>query len=411
MTQLTPSAHSRFSPSGSSRWLFCTASVPFCESLNLPHRESEYANEGTACHELAAHCLQNGILDASEFEGVVFYKGIPTDREMINATNDYVSYILGYMHEGATLEVEKRITMEPLHPGMGGTSDAVIWSKTEFHTFDLKYGRGVPVEVEENTQLGLYQSGRLQELVKAGKIDLSTITTMAFHIIQPRAPHPDGPCRRWDSPLEWLRNLWSDAKAAIKEANSPSPKFHPGAKQCKWCEGAPACKALAAHNMTIAMSDFENLASPQIGLIQANRLTPSQISDILKHSDTIENWIKAVITYAQFQLEHKQEIPNYKLVRGRANRGWANGSETQVVKFVEDKGFKKEDCYSEPKFKSPSQIESLVGKKTVAEIASLIVKPQGRITIAHISDKRESVTVDDTAKADFASFSNESNEE
>ncbi|MFN8993077.1 MAG: DUF2800 domain-containing protein, partial [Pseudomonadota bacterium] len=46
-----PSAHARFSPSAAHRWLRCTGSLALCETV--PPRTSEYADEGTAAHEVA----------------------------------------------------------------------------------------------------------------------------------------------------------------------------------------------------------------------------------------------------------------------------------------------------------------------------------------------------------------------
>ena len=53
------SEHAKLSPSSSDRWLACPASI-----VRAPETEdegSEYAQEGTAAHALAEHCLKNGI--------------------------------------------------------------------------------------------------------------------------------------------------------------------------------------------------------------------------------------------------------------------------------------------------------------------------------------------------------------
>jgi hypothetical protein len=407
---MTPTKHARFSPSGSSRWIPCPGSVPFCESLNIPRRESFYADEGTACHELAAHCLEHRILDASEFEGRVFYKDIETNREMINATDEYVAYVLALMECDSVLEVETRITMEALDEGMGGTGDAVIWGRNHLHVCDLKYGRGVAVEVEDNSQLMLYGAGRLLELLNAGKLVLDEVETVCMHIIQPRSPHQNGPCRRWECSIDTLRKLWKDAKEAIIIAKSDNPTFKAGEKQCKWCDGAAVCRTLANHAMEVAQSDFADLMSPALKLIQANTLTPEQMSAVLDNIPAIDAWTKAVQTFAHFQIERGESVPNYKLVRGRANRGWAIGCADEVTKVVEELGFVKDELYTEPKFKSPAQIETLIGKKKAAALSPFIVKPLGKISLAHISDKREAVSKSDAAAADFAGYEESSDE-
>lgn len=403
-SQLTPSTHSRFSPSGSKRWISCPGSIAFVESLNLPHRDSEYAAEGTACHELAAHCLQKHILDASAFVDEIFYRDIKTTWEMCSATNEYVAYILSFIHPGAILEVEQRVEMDDLQHGTGGTSDAFIWSTEEFHCFDLKYGQGVPVEVTENYQLMLYAAGRIRELHLSGKINASKLKRICLHIIQPRAPHSDGPCRSWDVSVDRLRTHWIDAKEAIKLACSKNPPLNPGAEQCKWCDGAPVCRSLAEFNMKTAMLDFADLAEPEIDLIQANKLSNDELAYVLTHSDTLENWIKSVVSFAQYQLERQIKIPGYKLVRGRSNRSWANNSDEQILQWLEDRGVDTSEAYTKPKLRSPSQIEQIVGKKAFKELDDYVIKPLGKVTIATTSDKRDEVFINNTPQNDFAPF-------
>ena len=52
----TSRAHATLSPSSASRWMACPASVRLSEGI--PNTSSIFAAEGTACHELAALCLQ-----------------------------------------------------------------------------------------------------------------------------------------------------------------------------------------------------------------------------------------------------------------------------------------------------------------------------------------------------------------
>ncbi len=407
MTQNTPLYHSRFSPSGSGRWMKCPASVPFVESLNLPHRDSEYALEGTACHELVAECLIDGHMDAHMFLDREFIKGFPVNHEMANAANVYLDYVRSHIDLTSVMEVEKRIEMNDLHPRTGGTSDVAIYSPKELHVFDLKYGRGVPVEVEENYQLMLYCAGRLRELAQLGVIIPEQLERIVLHIVQPRCPHPDGPCRSWTVSLERLRQHWREAKAAIKNSISDNPTFNPGESQCKWCDGAPVCKALASKNIENAKLEFEAFKEKRLDVIAANLMSKEDVANVMRHSDTLLNWVNSVVAYAQNELERGRPFPGYKLVRGRSIRGWATGSEEKIKAFVKSLGFDEKDAYSTPKIKSPNQIEQLVGKKNADGIADCIVKPLGKITIAPESDKREAVNPMVDAASEFSAFASE----
>jgi len=47
-------------------------------------------------------------------------------------------------------------------------------------------------------------------------------------------------------------------------------------------------------------------------------------------------------------------------------------------------------------------MEKLLGKKRFKELlADLVEKPKGKLTLAPVSDKREAITLNNTAQADF----------
>jgi hypothetical protein len=98
------------------------------------------------------------------------------------------------------------------------------------------------------------------------------------------------------------------------------------------------------------------------------------------------NWAGAVKEHAQSVLAAGGIVPGYKLVAGRALRRWADekaagdklddilGDEAYVVKLI-----------------SPSQAEKKLGRKKAGEIADLIVKPQGKPTLAPEADPRPAI--------------------
>lgn len=62
--------HAKFSPSKMQRIIACPGSVAL-ESA-IPDSRSEYADEGTVAHHIAALCLKSKNLDASVFVGREF---------------------------------------------------------------------------------------------------------------------------------------------------------------------------------------------------------------------------------------------------------------------------------------------------------------------------------------------------
>jgi hypothetical protein len=62
-----PGKHAIFSPSGFKALMLCPAK-PAMER-GLPDASSDYADEGTAAHFLAAYCLERGTLPASDVIG------------------------------------------------------------------------------------------------------------------------------------------------------------------------------------------------------------------------------------------------------------------------------------------------------------------------------------------------------
>src|SRR3546814_1886118 len=76
------------------------------------------------------------------------------DEEMVEAVQVFLDTIRRDYKPGDVLVVEQRFDLSSWYPGLFGTCDAVLYrpSTGELRVYDLKYGRGVPVEVERNSQ-------------------------------------------------------------------------------------------------------------------------------------------------------------------------------------------------------------------------------------------------------------------
>src|SRR5699024_3642665 len=90
----------------------------------------------------------------SEFQNAIIFS-----REMCAYVQQYVDFVRLFDGE---LGVEQRVDFTDWVPEGFGTSDAIIVEDERLVTIDLKYGQGVRVHAEGNTQalcyaLGVYQ--------------------------------------------------------------------------------------------------------------------------------------------------------------------------------------------------------------------------------------------------------------
>ena len=90
-------------------------------------------------------------------------------------------------------------------------------------------------------------------------------------------------------------------------------------------------------------------------------LSPQRVSEILDIADSIKEWFSAVAAYAAEYLDIGGTIPNYGLVKKRANRRWKD--EAAALAAFSDLG---EKAFS-VKILSPAQMEKIAGKDRVAE--------------------------------------------
>lgn len=392
-----------FSPSGADRWMTCHASVKMIRDLNLPRTSNKYADHGSCAHKLGEILLLDRALSADEFIGKKLYANIKVDQEMVNGINEYIEHVSSYETLTSETYIENRVSLEHLTPGTFGTTDAVIVDTNVIHVIDLKFGRGL-VEVENNLQLQLYAIGTVIDLIKKGK-DISLISEVVLHIVQPRGIHPNGPIRTWSTTIEYLKSTSRRAKDAIINACSDDPDFNPNRKACAWCEASGVCRPLAEYNLALATNDFQEFATmEQEDFKDANKLSKEEISELIGHTDMITAWINSITSSALDSLRRGESVPNYKLVRGRSIRKWDSLDELDIIEKLASLDFRHSDLYTE-KFKSPTQIEKLVTKDQYEEIVKpMVVKPKGKITIAHTSDKRKAVNPDLEASKEFKEY-------
>lgn len=361
-------AHARLSASGADRWARCPGSVKAEESHI--DKGSDFAAEGTTAHALADYCLSNGVVAAS-CVGMTF-EGRQVDAEMCEYVQQYVDYVCSFSGEHF---YEQRVDFSPWVPDGFGTSDCIVIDAKNklLRVIDLKYGKGVRVDAENNYQAQLYALGAINDMGFLLEVERVNIA-----IVQPRLDH----ISEWEIPVSDLMSFAEHIKARAQLACKDDAERVPGEKQCRWCKAKATCQALYDLTQKTLMQSFDVI---QIDTLpKAERLTDQQLKLALDSRKLIESWLSAVEQYATEQILDGKQLAGYKLVEGRSVRQWVDEQQAQLAlaeRFDESEIYKKS-------FISVAQAEKLLGKKQAALLDALVTKPQGKPTLAPESDKR-----------------------
>ena len=367
---MPPILHAKLGASNAHRWLYCAGSV--AAENGLEDKGSVFAEEGTRAHDLAEQALRNGdqVLDNHD------------DQEMAEFVRVYTDYVRNL---GPDLFIEQKLDYSEYVPGGFGTADAVSLYTDHgmlvLHIVDLKYGKGVRVDAENNPQGMLYSLGAYLDALLVESPDIIRIS-----IVQPRLDH----ISEWDiTPVDLLK--WAEWVKERAEATlvSDAPRT-PGRKTCQWCKAKATCPALMAFTQEILMADFEDLDA---NITSVDRLTDEQMSTALAAKGLIEGWLHAIEQHITDQLEGGHGFPGYKLVEGRSVRQWAD--QEKAEKYL-SRLIGKRNAYTQ-KFLTPTQAEKVLGKDKT-KLAKHIVKPAGKATLAPESDKRPAIN---TTAEDF----------
>lgn len=366
-----PGTHAILSASSSSRWLACPPSARI--NAELPETTSIYAEEGTKAHALAEKTLKGYLAGGSA--------DVQSDNEeMKEAVQRYVDVCIEKINAAkkaspdAVVHVEFRLDFSTYVPDGFGTGDMVIVSDKSLEICDLKYGKGVPVSAEGNTQMRLYALGAVEEFGMLYAFD-----TVHMTIIQPRLDSVSTDTLSTGKLLDWGRSIIPVAK----EAYDGKGEFQAG-DHCRFCKFRPRCKALAAY------------MTEKTALRKKQTLTDLETVSILQAAKDIKRWLTDLEDYALGKALDGYDWPGMKLVEGRSKRVITDPDAAAAALI--DKGFDADAVYKPRELQTLTALEKLVGKKSLAEaLGDLIEKPNGKPTLVELSDKRPPLDI--TAKA------------
>lgn len=384
--------HSVFSPSASEMWLNCSGSL----IANMQARQagdnkgSQAAADGTVAHEMAEIWLKTGKKPI-EYVGEIR----KVDGFDVEVTEDMLAYVADYVNwcndQDGDKFVEVKVNFSHLTPvpNQKGTSDHVCCTDKKLTITDLKYGMGVKVEAENNTQLQIYALGVLHDYGF-----LYDFETVEMRICQPRLNH----FSTWEISIEQLLKFGEYVKERAIEAWQPDAPRTPSEKGCLWCKVKAQCPAKAREIEAMLDEVFaDDTDAETIKRIETDQylaefpeveqLSVEHLEKIYKKSKGVKSFLDE-IEKKLFDFALKGgKLHEYKLVAGRNTRKWKDDDE--ISNFLREKGFN-EDEYAPRALVTPAQAEKLCKKSEVAlnELEPFIANRQGKPTLAPITDKR-----------------------
>lgn len=362
--------HAVLSASSSHRWTKCTPAARL--ELEFDDSQSSAAAEGTAAHALAEHKLRRALKMRSK-------KPIsPFDcDEMDEHTDAYVEFVLEQLElakqscSDPLVLIEQRLDFSKYVPDGFGTGDCVLISDKTLHIIDLKYGMGILVNAENNSQMMLYSLGAMEIYNSLYDIDEVSMT-----VFQPRRDNVS----TWTIPVTELRD-WAEKELKPKAelAFNGEGEYCPG-DWCTFCRAAVKCRARAEEKLKLAQSEFR---LPPL-------LSDEEIEEVLGKLADITKWANDLLAYAtDAAVSHGKQWSGYKVVAGRSIRKFKD--EDAVAAAAKASGYK--DIYKQSLI-TLTEFEKLMGKTKFNEVlGDLVYKPPGKPTLVPVSDKRPAINV------------------
>jgi hypothetical protein len=317
---------------------------------------------------------------------------------MIDAVQVYLDEIrrLRASLAGGICHIEERLDLRYWIPEGFGTVDHLLTQRFGcLYVHDYKHGVGKVVEAKDNSQMKIYGLGAL------GPDNPFKVEEVELVVVQPRAPHPEGPVRRWridaDELLEWGED---ELKPKAMETQFERAILKAG-EWCCFCEAKATldiesgtftvCPEMQRKALESAGLMFGDDAIPSPAVLQeprdVNLLTPEQMANIYVISqEIIKPWIKAVEERFTAILE-KGPAAGFKLVSGRGTRSWAKDEKEVAAEAAKLLG--QISPYQPGKLLSPAQMENVLKKLKLEKdaLAHLIQTKYGQ-AVAREDDPR-----------------------
>lgn len=358
--------HALLSPSSSKRWLNCPPSARLAESVE--NKSSVYADEGTLAHEIAQNALE--LWDRDLYYPEIDELPVPDDlakspyfsEDMVRHVGSYVDFVVNEFHAMHKEETggnvigywEATFDLSKYIPESFGSSDATLLSPTILHVIDLKYGAGVKVSAQSNTQLMIYALGMLNTIPEAQRGDIKEVR---MSIVQPRLDHYDTLTMSANDLLVWGEKvLKPKAKVAWEGGGEQKIGDH-----CQFCPLKAQCRA----QYDAITSDFDEECEPLL-------MTDEEIVEMIGKIDRYRSWINSFDQFVYQEAMNGKKWAGYKLVEGRSSRKITDPDKVRnelLDEYLEDE-------IMNISLKGITDLEKLLGKKVFAARFGKYLKSQ-----------------------------------
>ena len=297
------------------------------------------------------------------------------DEEFERHVDNYVLYVRSQIGENDTPYFEQRVDFSEWVPDGFGTADVVITSPTKIRVIDLKFGKGVPVYAEDNSQLRLYAIGAWWKYKDAHP----NITEVEYTIHQPRLDSITSDSTTLGKLIDWAEHF---VKPKAKKAWNGAGEFVAG-DHCGFCKAKQQCRARSEFNDLQAAKDFK----------KPDLLTDTEIDEVFTKASALRSWLKDVEQYVLNRATDEGVLPEgYVLGRSKTNRKIEDdeGAANKLLRA----GYSEAEIYEPRTLKSVAQLEKLGSKDQIQSVlGDLIVRPEGEVKL---------VKAKASAKQDFA---------
>lgn len=331
LTSVAQAAHSIIAPSSAARRVQCSQSTTL-EALFPETEESPEAAEGVGAHWAVSEQVAGRLVDV----GQIAPNNVVLTEDMCRAADlmydDIAAELAPYGLKPSDGQVEQRVAIPRVHPQSWGTPDYWIivappGRRPILFIYDFKYGHRI-VEAYQNPQLVEYIAG-----ITHGVNDLSPGLDIVAKIVQPRAPHREGPVRAWKTTLLDLRALINISSTAAHEALGPNPRARTG-PECRDCRARHACPQLQAAGLA-GMDEAKHVVPL--------KLAPKEAALELAFAREAIELLSARASGLEAQLEaaikRGEAVPGWRIEHGPGRTQWQRPA-AEVIAMGEALGLK-----------------------------------------------------------------------